>query len=88
MVAGSACVMAVNVGFGMGFVEVKRGCGNLKSCLLPTPPHNHEIQKSLPNLFALYPLIRVSCKMKDVVIFSPMEVTHRHSQSNQPRVCG
>jgi hypothetical protein len=65
-----------------------RGCGNLKSCLLPTPPHNHEIQKSLPNLFALYPLIRVSCKMKDVVILSPMEVTHRHSQSNQPRVCG
>jgi hypothetical protein len=37
MVAGSACVMAVNVGFGMGFLKVKRGGGNLKSCLLPTP---------------------------------------------------
>jgi hypothetical protein len=26
--------------------------------------------------------------MKDVVILSPMEVTHQHSQSNQPRLSG
>jgi hypothetical protein len=48
MVAGSACVMAVHIGSGMGFVEVKGLWQHEK--LLASPPHNHEIQKSIPNL--------------------------------------
>jgi len=74
MVAGSACVIAVHVGFGMGFVEVK-GLWQPEK-LLASHPTIMRFKKVCQIFCALYPLIRVSCKMKDVVIFPPMEVTH------------